>query len=224
MAPEDDKKVKDLLEGGIEDVVDEATRAELERWFGLPSFEELEAKGEEKKPEDPDIAAVKERRAKALDSIDPALVEQVGARYEGKGERLIQFWPKLEVHVDPDVALFDQVMLAKVSVVADPREIERPEDIEDDLKDCSPQAILRDLHRPETDFRLELEIVDIAAEQKLDIVAEVDKAMKTSWKLPPLGRSPFIESRELVDAARRERSQKWADIPARMKLSNRRVE
>ncbi len=231
MAPDDpndssgpDPKVRELLDGGLEEVVDEATRRELEKWFGLPSFEELEAKGVEPKPEDPDVAAVKERRAKAIEAIDPALLETVGTRYEGKGERLIKFAPKIDVHVDPEIARFDHAMLQKVSTIADPRDVERPEDLDDDLKDCTPQALLRDLHRPETDFNKVFDVIDIAAEQKLDIVAEVDKAMKTSWQLPPLGKSPFVQCRELIDELRHERRQPWAKIPSRMKLSNRRVD
>ncbi len=219
-----DPTVRELLDGGLEEVVDEATRAELERWFGLPSAEALEAQGLEPEPEDPDIAAVKERRAKAIEAVDPALLETVGARYAGKGERLIKFTQGIDVHVDPDIAMFDHAMLQKVSVVAEPRDVERPEDLDDDLKEVTPQALLRDLHRPETDFNKVFDVIDIAAEQKLDIVAEVDLAMKTSWKLPPLGKSPFVQCRELVDEVRRERAQSWPALLRRLKLTNRRVD
>jgi hypothetical protein len=226
MAPDDpeDPTVKDLLAGRpLDEVVDDATRRELEKWFALPSFSELEAKGAEL-PDDPELAAARERRAKAIEAVDPALLETIRVRYEDNTESLIRFEAKLDVHVDPDLALLDLAMLERVHTVADPREVERPEVIGDDLKDVTPQALLRDLHRPETDFTKELEIVDFAAQQRFDIVAEVEQVMKTSWKLPPLGRSPFVECRELVDEVRRERRRSWPALIRELKLPNRRVQ
>ncbi len=220
--PKDDPTVKDLLKGtSLDDVVDEATRKELERWFGLPSFEELEAKGAEPKPEDPEVVAVRERREKAIEAVDRALLEALRVRYEDRSETLLKFEAKLEVRVDPDVAMLDHGMLERVHTVAEPRDFERPEDIEDDLKDVTPQALLRDLHRPETDFSLTFEMIDISAEQRLDIVAEVATAMATSWKLPPLGESPVIEStRDIADARAVRRKPMTELLP---QLTNRRV-
>jgi hypothetical protein len=227
MGTDDDKKdptVRDLLAGeSLDEIVDDATRKELERWFGLPSYEELEAKGVELPPEDPEIAAVRERRAKALEAIDPRLVDFIHTRYEDQAEKLLVFEAQIDVCVDPDISLLDRAMLEKVYTVGAPRDVERPEDLEDDLKDVTPQALLRDLHRPETDFALTFEMIDMAAAQRLDIVAEVDKAMRTSWRLPPLGRSPFVECRELVEDVRRERSLPWARLPQELQLKNRRV-
>ncbi|MBV8760665.1 MAG: hypothetical protein JO257_25455, partial [Deltaproteobacteria bacterium] len=65
------------------------------------------------------------------------------------------------------------------------------------------------------------EIVDIAAEQRLDIVAEVQTAMATSWKLPELGASPVIESVALLDGVRAQCRRPWTEyLP---ELRNRRV-
>jgi hypothetical protein len=115
-------------------------------------------------------------------------------------------------------------MLERLAVMGEPREVERPDDLVDELKSCAPQALLRDLHRPVTEFPLTFERVDMAAEQRLDIVAEVKSAMSTSWKLPPLGRSPVTESNEVLAAARAVRKQSWPMLWNKLQLVNRRVE
>ena len=102
-------------------------------------------------------------------------------------------------------------MADNVATFAEPREVEISDELKDDLKECTPQALLRDLHRPELDFEKTFEVVDAAAEQRLDIVAEVATAMRTSWKLPPLSASPFVESRRLLDEARADRKKPWTE-------------
>jgi len=220
MTDDADHKVKDVLDG--DDPVDEATRVELERWFGMPSADH-DAPPEEPKPEDPERVAIRERRAAAVACVDPALLEAVHARHTDVSQTMLYFHPDLEVHVDPGVALFDNDMLERFKGVAEPREMERPDDIEDDLRDRAPQALLRDLHRPETDFSFQFERVDYAAEQRLDPTVEVERAMKTSWKLPPLGKLPWLESCELLETVRRERKESWPVIIRQLKLRNRKV-
>jgi hypothetical protein len=203
MAPDDDdKRVKDLL--------DEATQADLERWFGLPSFEQLAEAPPPAPAEDPEVAAVREQRAKAIAAVDANLLERIIDRVERRPEQLVGFEAIIDVHVDPEIAQFDEKMADNVATFADPREVEISDELKDDLKDCTPQALLRDLHRPELDFEKTFEVVDAAAEQRLDIVAEVASAMRTSWKLPPLSASPFVESRRLLDEARADRKKPWA--------------
>lgn len=209
---QDDKKVKDLL--------DAATRAELERWFGLPSFEQLADQGIKPAPppEDPEIAAVLKRRAEALAAVDPVLLEAHRRRVEPPAD-LIKFKATIDVRVDPDLAMVDLTMIERQGLVAEPREVERPQELQDDLHDCTPQALLRDLHRPETDFEKVFEIVDMSAEQRLDASAAVAQAMATRWALPPLGPSPFRQARALLLELRDDRHRPWTDI----KMPNRRV-
>lgn len=202
----------------VKDFIDAATRAELERWFGLPSFEQAaEAPPAE---EDPDLVAVRERRAAAIAAVDPALVEAHRLRTE-PDESLFLFKPNVALVIEKPCAFFDEGMLDRQITIADPREIEISEELREDLKECTPQALLRDLHRPELDFEKTFEIVDMAAEQRLDIVAEVDLAMKTSWKLPKLDASPFVEARLLMEQLREQRKQPLNEILAA--LPNRRV-
>jgi hypothetical protein len=105
------------------------------------------------------------------------------------------------------------VMAARAYSIAEPREVEIPEELRDDMKDVAPQALLRDLHRPETSFDKQFELIDPV--QRFDIVAEVSAAMATSWKLPPLAGSAMAEERKLLveDAANRRRP--WTEIAKR---------
>jgi len=45
--------------------------------------------------------------------------------------------------------------------------------------------------------------------------------MATSWKLPPLGRSPYLEARDLITSLRVERMRPWSSLVKG--LPNRRV-
>ncbi|MEO8554332.1 MAG: hypothetical protein ABI678_30360 [Kofleriaceae bacterium] len=215
---DDDIKVKQLLAGGaaLTDVVDAATQAELARWFQLPSFEQA---AEEKPAEDPEVAAVRERRIKACEAVDPALLARIHVRTETNPETLIKNTYVLPIRVDPDVALFDQAMAERGHQIAEPREVEISEELRDDLKDCTPQALLRDLHRAELYFEKTFEVIDMAAEQSLDIVAEVEAAMKLNLKLPPLGTSAVEEERRLLVQDRALRKLPWTQWP----MPNRRI-
>lgn len=215
MAPNDDeRKAKDVLEGEL----DPATRADLERWFGLPSFDELAARGIKSAEEDAQYVEIRERQARALAAVDPVLLQEIAVRTEPRDNMLI-FVPDLEVSVDPSIARLDLRMAE--SSIAEPREVEISEALRDDLNACTPQAILRDLHRPEIDFEKTFEVIDMAAEQTLDIVAEVRSAMRTNWALPPLTGSPLIEARAVLAQLYRDRSEPWAKLLAAQWLPNR---
>jgi hypothetical protein len=209
---ENDKKVKDLIDAG--------TRADLERWFGLPSFEELADRGlkPEPPPEDPEMVAVRKHRADAIAAVDPALVEAHRRRTDPPPD-LIKFKASIDVRVDPSIALLDLSMIERRHTIAEPRERERPMDLQDDLHDCTPQALLRDLHRPELTFEKIFEMVDMSADQRFDIVAVVAEAMRTRWTLPPFGLSPYQQARALLRELRNDRHRPWTDI----KMPNRRV-
>lgn len=210
MAPDDEPKVKQLLEGRVP--LDPATQAELDRWFGLPSVTQLEEEGKQAGPADEaEMAEVIARRDKALAAIDPALLDEIWQRTEDRPVPIV-FEAKLDVVIDDSVALFDHGMVDRAMTIAEPREVEIPDALIDDLKECTPQALLRDLHRPEQYYDKTFEIVDAAAEQRLDIVAEVKAAMSTSWKLPAFGRSPVDESSDLIAGVRAQRRQPWTQF------------
>jgi hypothetical protein len=211
--PDDDKRVKDML--------DAATQADLERWFGLPSFDQLAEQGTPAGPaEDPEVLEVRRRRDAVMAEVDPALLARILFRVEQNPETLLGFRATIDVIVR-DVSLFDEAMAQKGFSIAEPREVEISEELRDDLKECTPQALLRDLHRTEVDFEKTFEVVDFSAEQRLDIVAAVAEAMRTSWTLPRLDIAPWAESSRLIAEARADRFRSWAHaLPA---LPNRRV-
>lgn len=202
-----DRKVKDLI--------DAATRAELERWFGLPSFEQLAERGIQPRPpepsEDPEVAAVRKRRNTAIAAVDPAMLEAHRLRVESPDE-LIKQRPPVKLNVDPSISRLDQSMVDRFNGIAEPRQIERPEELSDDLREATPQALLRDLHRPELDFDKQFEIVDTIADYRQDIATIVTEVMTTHTRLPPREDSPFQKACALLLELRAERRQPWTDI------------
>jgi len=206
-----DVRVKQLLEGkaSLDDVVDAATQAELMRWFERPSFQQVE---EEARPADPELEEARERRAKAIAAVDPALLAWIHQRVETKTEALLPNRWDVELHADATIAKLDETMVDRGHQIAEPREVEISDELKDDLKECAPQALLRDLHRPEMFFEKTFEWVDMAEDQKLDIVAEVAQAMRMNLSLPPLGLSPFEEERRLLVEDRATRRKPWTAL------------
>lgn len=214
----------DKADPKVKDLIDAATRADLERWFGLPSFEQLADQGISPAPPpedakiDEEMAAVRKRRAEAIAAVDPALLEAHRRRVEPPAD-LLTFQASIDVRVDPTITRIDLTKIEHGHAIAEPREVEIPEPLRDDLRDCTPQALLRDLHRPELDFEKTFEIVDVSAEQRFDVVAAVAEAMATRWTLPPFGASPFQEARALILELRGDRHRPWTEI----KMPNRQV-
>lgn len=205
---DDERKVKDLIAAGNAPL-DPQTQAELEKWFGLPSATALAEEGKIAGPADVEMAEMEERRSKAIAAIDPALLDAIRLRTEDIPNPIGTPKRTIEPVIDDSIALFDMGMVDKAMTIAEPRTVEIPDQLIDDLRDCTPQALLRDLHRPELFYDKVFEIVDAAAEQRIDIVAEVKTAMRTSWKLPGFGKKALDDSREELAAIRRERRAPW---------------
>lgn len=209
----DDKTVKELI--------DAATRAELERWFGLPSFTQVAEAKDAAPAEDPDVTAVRERRQKAIEAIDPALLEAHRRRIEPP-EWLVRDRQTIELKVNPDVTLLDHSMIERGSTIAEPREVEISEELRDDMQDCTPQALLRDLHRPEFEFDKTFEVIDYAAENRIDVVGIVNEVMTATYKVTEGPPRIFHEGREILRELRTQRLEPWS--PEQLAaLPNRRV-
>lgn len=192
----DEPRIRELLAGAqLSDTLDADTKRELERWLQASAAPTVERAPE---PVDEELKAVQERRDRACAAVDPKFVEAIERQYEVQPATLIKFEVLLDVRVRGDMPMFDYGMADRIAVIAEPREYELPEEMKDELRETSPQALLRDLHRIEIEFVPGFEIVDIAEHQRLDIVAAVADAMATSWALPPLGPSPFKEEQSLL--------------------------
>jgi hypothetical protein len=214
MSDDNDNKNEKKVDQTVKELIDGSTRADLERWFGLPSYEALAEQGvhPEPPPEDPKLAERRKRQDTALAAIDPALVEAHRRRTDGLAHA-IRPVPEIALHVDLSIVQLDTAMIAQRSAIAEPREVERPRDIDDAVReDCTPQALLRDLHRPELYFSRELQRVDVMESYRLDIAANIDEVMATSTKLPPPGTPLFDEGYALLKDLRAERDQPWTEI------------
>ena len=202
----DDRKVKDVL--------DDATRADLERWFGLPSFEQLAEQGivpAAPPAEDPEFAERRKRQDEALAAVDPVWLEAHRLRVESMCAMVTPL-PPIVLRVDPSIARFDHAMLEHAATVAEPREVERPGDLSEAMAERTPQALLRDLHRPEADFYKAFEQLDVMSDYRIDIPATITEAMTPSSALPPSAATPFQDSHALLLELRAERRQPWINI------------
>lgn len=199
-----DQKVKELL--------DASTRAELERWFGMPSFERLAEAPAPPPPElDAETKQVRKRRADAIAAVDPAMIEWHRKRTTPPPD-LVRFKQLIDVCVDPDVTMFDYAMLERQHTVSEPIEREIPNELIDDLADRTPQALLRDLHRPELNFTKQFEVTDIVAEMRVDAAAVVADVIKARYGLPKSAGEQIREARALIDSLRDDRHRPWTEI------------
>ncbi|HEX8112327.1 MAG TPA: hypothetical protein VF516_31560 [Kofleriaceae bacterium] len=209
-----DQQVDPKVDPRVKELIDSATRAELERWFGLPSYEALADQGLRPEPpadEDPKLAERRKRQDAALAAIDPALVEAHRRRTEGMAS-ILKPPPEVTLHIDPSIVQLDTVMIERQGAIADPRELAQPPDVVDALTERTPQALLRDLHRPELDFDKVFQRVDMIEEYRVDIAASIEEVMATSTRLPPPETPPFKECYALLHELRAERKQPWIHI------------
>jgi hypothetical protein len=193
----------------------------------LPSFAAVEGEtkpGRLRAEDDPEIQAVLERRANAIAAVDLRLLATILERTKDSQADLLSFKADLEVRIDPSISLFTTHVVDRAMTIAEPREVERPDDIDDDLQERVPQALLRDLHRPADYYPKMFEVVDVAAEQRFDVVAAVATAMRTSLQLQVVGPSPFAEANAIIAGMRRVRHESWVALWTEQPLPNRSVE
>jgi hypothetical protein len=228
MAPDDDDPkpaneptVRELLDGAsLDTVVDATTQAELGKWFALPSVEVARERGVEL-PDDPELVALREVRARALAAVDLEILEAVNRRVDTNTEAMVLFHPTIDIRIKTEMGCFDYAAVERQAFAIEPREREIDEDLRDEMKEVAPQALLRDLHRPEDEFQKQFEMIDPSAAQRYDIVAEVADAMKTSWKLPPMPEiTPLEEQQRLLAGDRATRRRAWW---TEVRMPNRKV-
>jgi len=219
---QDDRRAKDLVAAaGSNEELDPQTQADLARWFGLPSFEQLEETERKAPPAprgDPEIIARRQAQERATAAVDPAFVAELQARVDSVGQ-MIAPRPPWRGTLDPSISALDPVLLARANLVTEPREVDMPLGLQNDLKECTPQAVLRDLHRPDIDFILRLE-VDPALEAtlRIDPVAAVRTAMAARL-LPPFVATPFRQALAALEPLAAAKRAPWADL----NTPNRRV-
>jgi hypothetical protein len=173
-------RVRELLARGpaaaeSEDL-DPATIAQLAAWFGAPAAGNAAAAPEVERGQD---AAA--RRARALAAVDPGFVSALHARW-ARGEALLRVTrPLARPRRAP--SKFD-LAVWNLHLGDAPREVELPEGIGDALREPTPQAILRDLHRPEQHWPKRLLPEDLGVDVAgLRTRARIDEILSTNYSV-----------------------------------------
>jgi hypothetical protein len=156
----DEPRVRDLLRTADSPELQPVTRAQLEAWFGLPSYQEVDeqqAAGHRAPQQHDTVDTVLERRQAALARVDAAAL--------ATAERNVEAALRMRVHTVPDrpwltdapLLSFDESAVAAIPGPDEWRELEIPYELRDKMKICTPQASLRDLHRPEKEWYVQLQ-------------------------------------------------------------------
>jgi hypothetical protein len=129
---------------------------------------------------------VQERRREVLAQIDPALLAHV-TRHAGVAEQLRAEEPAPRAW-EGRVTAFDPTQVPAEITEDDWREVYIPNELRKDLKTCTPQAFLRDLHRPEKEFwvRMQPPWDDFDPEQaqaEMDVMAPVREALRRDYRV-----------------------------------------
>jgi hypothetical protein len=197
--------------------------AQLEAWFGRPSMTELVETGEVRldmwgRPID---AEVERRRAsareRAIEAVDPGMVDRL-ERHIPAGDRLLRFHASLEVHIDP--APFERPLITLNR--PDITEVERPEDLDDAMRECTPQALLRDLHRPDEEFSIQYERPE-PVESDADPFAEARRAIAAGYKYAPEMRC-LSQAQDALRPLREAKTSVWAEIRTPTRTTDETVE
>ncbi|HUQ04380.1 MAG TPA: hypothetical protein VM261_17895 [Kofleriaceae bacterium] len=199
----DELRAKDLLRlsgrsrAELEEAMDPETLAQLESWFDMPNLaaaEEQQAIVEEQVAEDKELAARLERIAAACAASDPAFIAHI-ERHKGAD---IRHTPAFELAPIVDERLVNPAVRATLDrqfaeePIADLRSYEQPRDIDEIIaKHNAPQAILRDLYRPVTEYEKRMESPFSEEDlPSLDALREVREALRerlaVEWTEPAL--------------------------------------
>ena len=231
-AARSDLRAKDVLTRSpaeleeLERNLDPAVRAELESWFARPSAMVVEEQAEA------------EQSAALLLGFGDGMDEQLAAEAAERKKRVAAaaaaifpwMYDLLERHqrydvrpIVPPTPVLDPSILAvrvpneeEMATIGEPREYGLDREIEAALADAAPQAVLRDLYRPETEFTIQLTAPDDESEQPTDGHREVLAAL--DWRPEPVERLELAASARAAHAEFREiTAPPWAETVATAK-------
>lgn len=160
----DEPRVGDVLAGRVsQDELDPETIAQLAAWFGAPLPAGVAPPAPDRGTGPADEVRerkeqARERRARALDAVDPAFLAALESKWT-RGHALLRTTAPV-TPARPAPSKFD-IARWNVRFGDEVRVTERPEDIADALKEATPQAILRDLHRPDQQWPLRMIPADL---------------------------------------------------------------
>jgi hypothetical protein len=181
-SPPNEPTVRQLLDDPAKsEALDAATLAELHRWFGLPSAMDL--------PPEPEAPEAEQRRDAALAAVNPAFLGYL-TRLELGLQRMMEVPDVASRPAEHLLTVAERFQMA--SRMGEPRQVEIPFQLEDDLKECAPQALLRDLHRTEEYFERSFEVNRVAAE-----IPDVHRGFATALAQARSDREPMSMRAEL---------------------------
>lgn len=179
--PANEPRVSDLLAGRVSpearEELDPETVAQLAAWFGVPVATPAAPATRDTPANKREEAAL--RRQRALDAVDRAFLAALESKWSG-GDALLRITRPVSQPLRSP-SRFD-LDVWNLQASDELREAERPEDVSDALKDPAPQAVLRDLHRPEQQWPLRLLPEDLG----LDVAgtrtrSRIDTALRTKY-------------------------------------------
>lgn len=192
-------------------LVDAKTMAQLASWFGLPSFTELEERGAAAPEEAPDDKHWREIREKLAAHVQPAMIERVASKVHS-ADRLLLVREPGPMASEAVVLLHDERFSDQMAMAIEPRVLELSSEHLSDLNDCAPQAILRDLYRPEADFCEPCTWREQLEPPRADDLLEVREIMKLRFPMPPWIK-PVGEYLEAVADMRIWMAKDWGALP-----------
>lgn len=197
----------------LEEKLDPATIAQLAKWFDLPSFAELEER--QQAAEHPPLDEAAQARLDRHEAIAKIADETILSRMEGRktaGDALVKPLPPLELNVGREILSSDPTWSDRASTVAEPREVNLPMWLEDIHKESAPQAILRDLHRPELDFYIRFEYGEqprTIGEVSKDLHTDIRASRKVTLDVPP----SWTAARDAFAELRHWKAARWDELP-----------
>lgn len=147
-----DYRVRELMSGEVSQAdLDPQTIAELAAWFGPPRSAAPSPEAEHTSPE---LEEVRARRERAMEAVDPAFLAAIEERARQRATVLSpKEPPRLAIELaETHFVDFSAWSLGLTEIGT--RQI--PDEIHEALAERSPQAILRDLHRPVASWPLSL--------------------------------------------------------------------
>jgi hypothetical protein len=201
--PDDDRRVKDLARAAARptDEIDPKTAADLARWFGLPSFQELADHGVQpvldEYDRDPEVVARRKVIAAASEAVDKVFLETFFARGETYGAMVTPL-PPMRLTLDRAIGVADPDLVRRPP---EPGLYEVALETREEMEQMTPQAVLRDLHRIVEEYGIRYEIDERTAVEWtfIDAREEIRAEMRR-----PRGLAPQPTVLEAARAARAE--------------------
>jgi hypothetical protein len=234
----DNLRARDAVTASPDQLASQLSATELEqlsRWFGLPSFTQLAEDGPppDSAPAVADVSAFDdifasipgfyiapeeikrtlEARQRAHAAVEPAMIAHL-ERHLGAGDALLRFHPDLELHIAPE--RFERRFVTRAAV--DVTEVPMPEWMADALSHNVPQALLRDLHRPEYERQVDEGDPFTEPEPPFDPLGDVRAAVATRYHFASVEHGLPVARDGLAELAEVKAS-RWSEI----KTPNRRV-